>query len=66
MLRITARRFESWAAIRARMIRETEVFLELGLREPSRQVLIPAIPVGRGRFRPGFAQTFWAQVLGTS
>ncbi|HPD29581.1 MAG TPA: hypothetical protein PLL20_06275 [Phycisphaerae bacterium] len=59
-------RFESWTAIRARMLRETEVFIEEGLRHPERQVRIPALKVGSGTFTRIFAQAFWAQVLGTS
>ena len=57
---------ESWAVIQARMIWETEAFLELGLRHPERQVIIPAVPVGRASFPRAFAEAFWAQVLGTS
>jgi len=57
---------ESWAFVRARIIRETERFLEEGLADPERFVAIPAIPVGRGSFPRGFAGAFWSQVLGTS
>jgi hypothetical protein len=66
MIRVSRRKLESWTVIRARMLHETEVFLEAALRSPDRQVVIPAIPVGRGQFRRGFADLFWAQVLGTS
>ncbi len=59
-------RLESWAVIRARMLRETEAFLEDGLRDDARPVHIPAIPVGRGSFPRGFADLFWSRVLGSS
>ena len=49
----------------ARMIRETQEYIEEGLRHPERRVRIPAIPVGRGSFARGFAQVFWSQILGT-
>ena len=66
MLPSARNRLESWAAIRARMLRETERFLEEALRHPERQVVIPAVPLGSGCFPRGFAQAFWAQVLGAS
>jgi len=56
---------ETWTLIRARMLRETQEYIEDGLRHPERRVRIPAIPVGKGRFARGFAQVFWSQVLGT-
>jgi hypothetical protein len=59
-------RLESWAVMRARLLRETECFLAEGLRHPERNVIIPAIPVGSGTFPRGYAQLFWAQVLGAS
>lgn len=59
-------RFESWTVIRARMLRETEVFIEEALRRPEQQIQIPTLKVGSGAFTHMFAQAFWAQVLGTS
>lgn len=59
-------RSEDWAVIRARMLRETEVFLEEGLRNPAGQRRIPAIPVDKGGFPRGFADIFWSQILATS
>jgi len=56
----------SWEVIRARMTRETETFLEEGLRHPEQYPRIPAIPVGLGRFPRGLADLFWSQVLATS
>ena len=58
-------RSETWLLIRARMIRETQEYIEGGLRHPERWVRIPAVPVGKGSFARGFAQVFWSQVLGT-
>lgn len=55
-----------WAVLRARMIQETEAFLEDGLRHPERFRRIPAIPVGSGRFPSGLSDVFWSQVLATS
>ena len=60
------RRQESWLAIRARMLKETETFLEDGLRSSDQHPRIPAIPVGSGTFVRGLAEVFWAQVLGSS
>lgn len=60
------RRPESWRIFRRRMIRETEIFLEEGLRRPERHLRIPAIRVGSGRFPRGFADAFWSSVLATS
>ncbi len=57
---------ESWAAIRRRMIRETEAFLEEGLLHADRYRRIPAIPVGKGGFPRGFSDVFWSQMLATS
>lgn len=55
-----------WTMIRARMLRETEAFLEDGLRRPEQYRRIPAVPVGSARFPHGFADAFWAQLLATS
>ncbi len=59
-------RFESWKVIQARMLRETERFIEEALRYPERQLRIPTVKVGEGSFTRTFAQLFWAQVLGAS
>ena len=55
---------DTWDAIRARMLRETEVFLEDGLRSLEVAVRIPAIPVGSGSFSEQYARSFWVEVLG--
>jgi hypothetical protein len=52
--------------MRGRMLRETEVFLEEGLRHPERHLRIPAIAVGEGEFLRGYADIFWSSVLGSS
>ncbi len=57
---------ESWTVIRARMLRETQQFLEHGLRHPERFRRIPVVEMGKGSFRRGFADAFWSQVLATS
>ncbi len=57
---------QTWVVMRARMIRETEVFLEDALRHPERYRRIPAVPVGRASFPRGFPDAFWSQVLATS
>jgi hypothetical protein len=59
-------RFESWAVIRARMLRETERFIDEALRCPERQPYVPTVRVGTGSFTRAFAQAFWAQILGAS
>jgi hypothetical protein len=45
------------------MIRETERFIEFGLRHPDMVIEIPAKPVGQGGFPPGVAQWFWNMAL---
>jgi len=64
--RLTRSRHQEWRVIQARMIGETEAFLEEGLRHPEYAVVIPSIPVGMGEFRRGWANEFWSRVLGTS
>lgn len=57
---------EDWAAIRRRMLRETEAFLEDALLHPENRIVIPTIRVGEGEFAPGRAALFWSQVLASS
>jgi len=59
-------RLESWVVIRARMLRETEMFLEDAMRGREKHMVIPAVPLGEASFPGGFARAFWSQVLGTS
>ena len=56
----------NWIVIRARMLRETEAFLEAHLSRPDRQIIIPTLRVGTGAFPRGYSDTFWSQVLATS
>lgn len=66
MLPPSKSRLESWAVIRARMLRETERFIEEALRCPEKQIHIPCIKAGTGSFSRVFANLFWAQILGAS
>lgn len=53
---------DSYAAMRRRMIRETEFALLVGLSS-KRTPRIPAVEVGRASFSRTFAAAFWEQVL---
>ena len=66
MVRLSHASLQSWAMIRRRMLRETEVFLDEALRHLNRQTVIPAIRDGEAEFTPLFAGLFWSQVLGSS
>lgn len=57
---------EYWAILAQRMLRDTEVFLEEGLRCPERCIWIPTREVGAGGWSVSFASVFWSQVLATS
>lgn len=54
---------ESWQEYRRRMLRETERFIEYGLRHPDEVIEIPAKLVGRGGFPAAMSQWFWGVVL---
>lgn len=54
---------ESWADYRRRMLRETERFIEWGLRHPDKIVRIPIKPVSRGSFPRQVGEWFWNAVL---
>jgi hypothetical protein len=56
---------DSYAEMRRRMIRETEVFLEDALRRPQDFPRIPAAPVGSFSFPKVFVERFWAEALGS-
>ncbi len=60
------KRRHEWEMMQRRMLRETEVFLEEGLRHPDRAVRIPSIRVGEGEFLRGYADMFWSALLGSS
>jgi hypothetical protein len=66
MVAFFRRRQTSWEYIRGRMLRETEMFLEESLADPKRQVTIPVVRVGEAEFVRGFADMFWAGILGSS
>ncbi len=55
---------DKFAAIRRRMIAETEIGLLIGLRFPERIRRIPIIESGTGSFDPRFAKAFWEETLG--
>lgn len=57
-------RKEDWEAMRRRLVRETEEYLEDGLRHPEKTIRIPAHRAGRGFFPLTFAVAFWRRVLG--
>jgi hypothetical protein len=57
---------ETWAAIRRRMIQETEEFIDDGLHHPDRCVYIPRREVGTGGWSIAFASVFWSQLLASS
>jgi hypothetical protein len=61
-MRGTASR-ETWEEYRRRMIRQTERFIEFGLRHPELVIEIPAKPLGQGGFPKKVAEWFWAMVL---
>ena len=66
ILPLPFRRRESSLLLRVRLLRETELFLEEGLKRSEAYPRIPAIPVGSGSFTRGLAEAFWSQVLGSS
>ena len=56
---------DSYAELRRRMIRSTELALLVGMRFPEHTQRIPIMEVGKGRFHPTYAARFWQDVLGT-
>lgn len=57
-------RIDPLAALRKRLIAETELALLIGLRFPDRMKRIPTMGAGPGRFHPDFAAGFWREALG--
>ena len=53
-----------YAALRTRLVRETELALALGFKFPDRNPRIPTVEVGKGVFSPDFAARYWRDVLG--
>lgn len=56
---------DSYAAMRRRMIRETELALLVGLTS-NKQPRIPTIVVGKGSFPRSVSESFWEQLLEVS
>ena len=56
-------REDPYAALRRRMIRETEIALAVGFQFPERVQRIPVVEVRHGTFTPTFATQFWQKVL---
>lgn len=54
---------KSWDEYRRDMIRETERFIEYGLKHPELVIEIPAKPVGDGGYPRQVADWFWHVVL---
>jgi hypothetical protein len=54
---------EAYAALRKKIIRETETALLYGVLFPERVPRIPVVEVGTARFHPEFARQWWDQVL---
>ena len=52
------------AALRERMIAETELGLLIGLKFPQRLPRIPTVEAGTGTFSREFAAGFWSEALG--
>ncbi len=63
-MRLFRSQVDFYAAMRRRMIAETELAVLIGLRFPDRMPRIPTMEVGRDMFRPKFAADFWAEALG--
>ena len=59
------RRFrkDAYAAMRKRLIRETEAALHYGLTFPERSPRIPTVRVGCGTFRADYARDWWQSTL---
>ena len=55
---------DNWAIHRRRMLAETEMFIEWGLRHPEMVDWIPAKPVSEGGFPVQAANWFYATVFG--
>jgi len=57
-------RFETFDALRLRVLHETEYALLYGLEHPEAVARIPVIEVGTASFSSAFADRFWANTLG--
>lgn len=54
---------ETWEELRARLVRETSVYITEALRHPELAVRIPMIPADSGRFPPSMTTAFWEPIL---
>jgi len=54
---------ETWEQYRRRMLRETEEFIEYGLRHPEEIIPIPSRPISQGPFPTEMGRWFWGVVL---
>ncbi len=54
---------ETWQQYRARLIRETEIFIEWGLRNPDKVTRIPMKRMGNGGWPVEVGAWFWNTVL---
>jgi len=63
MIAFWPKRTSPYARLRRRILRETEVALELGLSESFVGVRIPTVIVGQGQFDSAFAEAFWQKVF---
>ncbi|UCE59071.1 MAG: hypothetical protein JSU63_16700 [Phycisphaerales bacterium] len=54
---------DAFAALRKRILRETEIALMIGLRFPEKMPRIPTIEVGKGTFHSTFAEEYWKETL---
>lgn len=61
--RYRKQRDETWEETRARIIGETEAFLNEALRYPELATRIPTIQAGTGHFPRSLARAFWDRVL---
>ncbi len=56
-------RWDVYAHLRKRILRETELALAVGMQFPGRMPRIPTVEAGKGEFQPAFAARFWEEVL---
>ncbi|MFQ5414549.1 MAG: hypothetical protein ACE5E6_08835 [Phycisphaerae bacterium] len=60
----TVATMDPYAALRRRLIKETELALYIGVSRPELFVRIPTVEVGKGTFDDDVAVGFWRDVLG--
>lgn len=57
------KRIESYEEMRQRLIAETSAYITECLLHPEYAARIPVVAVGKGRFPPSFAISFWEELL---